>query len=71
MKRKIFIEGMSCEHCVKRVKVALEELNGVETVSINLELNTADVELNTDITNELLIETIDEAGYDVVKIENL
>ena len=27
MKKKILIEGMSCEHCVGHVKEALEELD--------------------------------------------
>ncbi len=69
MTKKIFIEGMSCEHCVKRVETALSELTSVENVKIDLELNTAVIVLNSDINDQMLIETIDDAGYDVIKIE--
>ncbi len=71
MTKKIFIEGMSCEHCVRRVKTALSELNGVTQVIVNLELNIAEVALESNISDEILIETIDDAGYDVVRIESL
>ena len=37
MKKKILIEGMSCEHCVAHVKDALEGIDGVASVLVNLE----------------------------------
>lgn len=66
MKKKIIIEGMSCMNCVKHVKEALEELGKVE---VNLEGKYAVVE--TEESDEKLVEVIDEAGYDVVKIEQM
>lgn len=66
MKKKIMIDGMSCMNCVKHVKEALEELGKVE---VNLEGKYALVE--TEESDEQLIEAIDEAGYDVVNIEML
>ena len=67
MKKKISIEGMSCEHCVAHVKEALEGIDGVSTVEVNLEGKYAAVE--TDVNDEILKEAIEEEGYDVVKIE--
>ena len=67
MKKKILIEGMSCEHCVGHVKNALEGLDGVTSVEVSLENNCAIVE--TTNSNEELKEAIEEEGYDVVKIE--
>ncbi|MEG0013620.1 MAG: heavy-metal-associated domain-containing protein [Cellulosilyticaceae bacterium] len=66
MKKKIMIDGMSCMNCVKHVREALEELGKVE---VNLEGKYALVE--TEESDEQLIEAIDEAGYDVVSIEIL
>lgn len=66
MKKKIMIDGMSCMNCVKHVKEALEELGKAE---VNLEGKYALVE--TEESDEQLIEAIDEAGYDVVSIEML
>lgn len=67
MKKKILIEGMSCEHCVGHVKEALEGLDKVTSVEVSLENNWAIVE--TTNTDEELKVAIEEEGYDVVKIE--
>ncbi|MBP3910467.1 MAG: heavy-metal-associated domain-containing protein [Niameybacter sp.] len=69
MKKKIMIEGMSCGHCVKHVQEALEGLNGVSSVEVNLAEKYAVVE--TTVEDSQLQEVIDDAGYDVVSIENL
>lgn len=67
MKKKILIEGMSCEHCVGHVEEALKNLDKVTSVEVSLENNWAIVE--TTNTNEELKEAIEEEGYDVVNIE--
>ena len=69
MKKKIMIEGMSCGHCVKHVQEALEGLNGVSHVEVNLAGKYAVVE--TTVEDSQLQEAIDDAGYDVVSIENM
>ena len=67
MKKKILIEGMSCEHCVAHVKEALENLDKVTSVEVSLKDNCAIVE--TANSDEELKAAIEEEGYDVVKIE--
>ena len=67
MKKKILIEGMSCNHCVSHVKEALEALDGVSSIEVSLEGNYATVE--TSVSNDILKEAIEEEGYDVVGIE--
>lgn len=67
MKKKILIEGMSCKNCVAHVKNALEELAGVSEVEVNLEGKYAVVE--TTESDDVLKDTIEEEGYDVVEIE--
>ena len=69
MKKKILIEGMSCNKCVGHVKEALEGLNGVASVEVNLEGKNAIVE--TTANDEVLKEVIEDEGYDVIGIENL
>ena len=66
MKKKILIEGMSCNKCVGHVKEALE---GVTSVEVSLEGKNAIVE--TTANDEALKEVIEDEGYDVVKIEVL
>lgn len=67
--KKIFIEGMSCGHCVKHVIEALEELDTVSKVEVSLENKTAIVEGSA--TDEELKTAIEDYGYDVIKIENI
>ena len=68
MTKKITIEGMSSQHCVKHVKEALEELDGIKSVKVSLESKSAEIELNHDVDNEKIKASIDEAGYEVTSI---
>lgn len=69
MKKKILIEGMSCKNCVGHVKEALEGLESVTSVEVNLEGKYSIVE--TTANDEIIKETIEEEGYDVIKIETI
>lgn len=71
MKRIITINGMSCSHCVKHVKEALGGLDGVMNVDVNLNSKTAVIEAGVNIKDEDIKTVIDDAGYEVVKIEAL
>lgn len=66
--KKILIEGMSCGHCVKHVKEALEELSGVTKVEVDLASKTATLE--GDAADADIKAAIEDAGYDVVRIDN-
>ena len=67
MKKVISIEGMSCENCVRHVTEALEALEGVSSVVVSLDDNTATVE--TEVDNEILKNAIEDEGYDVTDIK--
>ena len=71
MKKNIMIEGMTCMHCVGRVKNALEEMAGVKEVIVDLEGKSATINLEKDIENAILKEKIEDAGYDVVEIKTV
>lgn len=68
IKKEIIIEGMMCQMCVKHVKNALENI-GLE-VEVNLEKNNAIVSSTKEIRNDVIIKTIEEAGYKVVDINS-
>ncbi len=68
MKKKILIEGMSCGHCVKHVEEALNEI-GAKDVSVSLEGKSAS--LDTSASDEEIKNAVEDAGYDVVSIENV
>jgi copper chaperone len=71
LKKKIYIEGMTCEHCLNRVKNALSEMDNIKEVQVNLAEGFALIESDREIVNSALTDTIDEAGYDVTKIEDI
>lgn len=71
MKKKIFIEGMTCEHCAKHVKDALCDVVGVKSAEVDLSGKYAIVETNNEVSDEQLIEAIEEAEYNVTEIETL
>lgn len=72
MKKKISIEGMSCGHCVNHVKTALlEDMGGVKSADVNLEEKQAIVEVEDSVSDDTIKSVIEEAGYEVVNIENI
>lgn len=64
MEEKFIIEGMMCAHCVKSVEDALNSVNGVTNVEVNLEEKTAVVTLSKSVRREKLIKAIKNAGYE-------
>lgn len=71
MKKRIQIEGMSCMHCVKHVTTALNEVEGVSQVVVNLKQNDAVIEVAENVQNDVLKNAISEAGYMAKSIEVL
>jgi copper ion binding protein len=69
MEKKIYIEGMSCSHCVKRVTESLKTLEGVKKVEVSLKDKLAKIESDKPLSNEDLINAVDDAGYIVNRIE--
>lgn len=69
MKKKLLIEGMSCGHCVKHVKEALSELEGVSSVDVDLASKSAVLE--GEVAEEKIKLAVEDAGYEVVSIENI
>ena len=64
-KTTLKIDGMSCEHCVKTVTKALEELDGVKKARVNLKRGEAKVTYDSDKINvDGLIAAVVEAGYE-------
>jgi len=64
-KTTLKIDGMSCEHCVKTVTNAFEELDGVKKARVNLKRGEAKVTYDSDEINaDGLIAAVVEAGYE-------
>ncbi len=68
MKKVLKIEGMMCNHCTGRVEKALNDLDGV-IAEVSLEGKSATVTLSKDVSDETLVQTVTDAGYEVVDIQ--
>ena len=65
----INVEGMHCDNCAKRIKKALESLDNVLDVTVNL--SKKEVILNGDVSNKEIKECIEDLDYEVKKIRDI
>lgn len=67
---EITILGMSCPFCVYGVQQKLQRLDGVAELEVVLETGIATLRLeeDADISNELLDDTVEDAGFEVARI---
>ncbi|WP_078382406.1 heavy metal translocating P-type ATPase [Sutcliffiella halmapala] len=70
-KAEFLITGMTCAACSNRIERALNKLDGIETATVNLALETGSVEYNpSKLTPSDIIARIEKAGYGAtVKVE--
>lgn len=66
--KKMNIEGMMCKHCQAHVEKALNGIDGVHA-TVNLEENCAYLDLDKEVSEEVLIHAVEEAGYSVKGFE--
>jgi copper chaperone len=63
--KTVKVRGMSCGHCVRAVKKALEQIEGVSNVNVDLLTGEATFEESTPVSAEIIKEIITKAGYDL------
>lgn len=68
MNKTIKIEGMSCQHCVKRIEKALNSLKGVQA-TVSLENKSAELVLKKEIDEKILRTSVEDLGYKVLEIK--
>ena len=66
MLKKYTVEGMTCNHCVHHVTMALSEVEGVKDVKVSLAEKSALVNSLDDVQFETLKAAVEEAGYKLV-----
>jgi Cu+-exporting ATPase len=64
---RLSISGMSCASCAGRVDKALNQLEGVNEVAVNLASDSAEIKADN-VTVEQLIKAVKDAGYDAHEI---
>lgn len=67
MQTTLNVKGMTCGHCESAVKGALEGLEGIQTVEVDLASGKVDATYDdTKVTIADMRESIEDQGYDVV-----
>jgi copper chaperone len=62
-KLKINVPNISCGHCVNTIKMELEDVVGVSTVSGNADDKSIDVAWDAPATLQKIKDTLQEIGY--------
>ena len=65
---KVVIKGMSCRHCVMSATKALQEIEGLTDIDVNLEKGEATYTATKEVDPELIKEKIKKAGYEVTTV---
>lgn len=65
----IKLEGMSCKNCVAHVSEALGKLKGVDSVEVSLKEKQALLNSSNPLSQELVVKTLDDEGYDFVSMK--
>lgn len=60
---KINVEGMTCQHCKRKVEEGLLEMDGVSTVTANPDANTVEI-YGHNLKLQSIQKTVEELGYD-------
>ncbi|MDO4442306.1 MAG: heavy metal translocating P-type ATPase [Slackia sp.] len=64
MEKTLKVEGMMCVRCVAHVQKALEAVEGVSAVEVDLDGGRAVVQLGADVPDETLVAAVVEEGYE-------
>lgn len=60
-KTQLNVEGMTCEHCERAVKGALERVPGVHRAEVDLGAGSATVEGAADV--QVMLQAVEAEGY--------
>ncbi len=68
MTTKLEITGMSCEHCVRAVRGALEEIENLDVEDVTIGSATVSYDPET-VNRSRIADAVREEGYEVISEE--
>ncbi|MBP2027949.1 copper chaperone CopZ [Acetoanaerobium pronyense] len=68
MKKTLSVSGMTCHKCEAHVKMALEDVENVESVEVDLKGGKAVVSMKEEVSDSTLKSAVEEFGYQVTEI---
>ncbi|EKR38308.1 copper-exporting ATPase [Leptospira interrogans str. FPW1039] len=63
--------GMNCANCALRIEKGLKKIPGVKDARVNFAMETAKVDFESSISEEILLDKIDSLGYRAVVHEDI
>ena len=60
------VKGMSCQHCVMSVTKALNQLDGIKNIQIDLAKGEVRFDNTKSVVSDRIQKAITDAGYEVV-----
>ncbi len=69
MKKTIYVNGMSCNHCKMSVEKVLNNLEGVSNAEVNLDEKLATADILENVSDDVLVSAITDAGFEVVEVK--
>ena len=70
MLKEFTVPAVSCGHCVKAITQEVGALQGVTRVDVDLNTKHVRVETDGQVSDAVIVDAINEAGYDEVSILN-
>ena len=67
MKTKFTVPEINCGHCKETIEAAINTIDSVENVSVNIDNKLVEVMSNNEIDMTVVKNLLDEQGYTVVK----
>ena len=63
--RELFVKGMTCAACARRVERAVKEIEGLRDVEVELSTGRVRFQLNGGTPTSEIVQAIERAGYTV------
>ena len=67
METKFTVPEISCGHCKETIKSAINSLENVEAVNVDIDQKSVEVKSSSDLDLSLVSNMLDEQGYTVVE----
>ena len=60
------VKGMSCQHCVMSVTKALNQLEGIQNIQVDLAKGEVQFDNTKEVASNRIEKAVEDAGYEVV-----
>lgn len=68
--KELLLDGMHCENCKNSVEKAINAIDGA-AAKVDLKKQTARVDLEHEVSDQVLTEAVVKAGYQVKSVRNI